>query len=104
MQSFIRRDLPLCATAMYPSSPVLPANQLKLYIVFSAPMQGGDFWASIHLIDQDGKPAYLPFVGQEVWNRDNTRLTLIFDPGRIKRGVKRTLISGRCWWRGSIIR
>jgi hypothetical protein len=75
-------------TAVYPSSPVLPANQLKLYIVFSAPMQGGDFWASIHLIDQDGKPAYLPFVGQELWNRDNTRLTLIFDPGRIKRGVK----------------
>jgi len=75
-------------TAMYPSSPVLPANQLKLYIVFSAPMQGGDFWPSIHLIDQDGKPAYLPFVGQELWNRDNTRLTLIFDPGRIKRGVK----------------
>jgi len=75
-------------TAMYPSSPVLPANQLKLYIVFSAPMQGGDFWPSIHLIDQEGKPAWLPFVGQELWNRDNTRLTLIFDPGRIKRGVK----------------
>jgi hypothetical protein len=75
-------------TAMYPSSRVLPANQLKLYIVFSAPMQGGDFWPSIQLIDQDGKPAYLPFVGQELWNRDNTRLTLIFDPGRIKRGVK----------------
>jgi hypothetical protein len=75
-------------TAIYPSSPVLPVNQLKLYIVFSAPMQGGDFWPSIHLIDQDGKPAWLPFVGQELWNRDNTRLTLIFDPGRIKRGVK----------------
>jgi hypothetical protein len=81
-------------TAMYPSSPVLPANQLKLYMVFSAPMQGGDFWQSIHLIDQDGKPAYLPFVGQELWNRDNTRLTLIFDPGRIKRGVKPNLDLG----------
>jgi hypothetical protein len=75
-------------TAMYPSSPVLPANQLKLYIVFSAPMQSGDFWPNIHLIDQGGAPAFLPFVGQELWNRDNTRLTLIFDPGRIKRGVK----------------
>jgi len=75
-------------TAMYPSATVLPGNQLKLYIVFSAPMQASDFWPSIHLIDQDGKPAYLPFVGQELWNRDYTRLTLIFDPGRIKRGVK----------------
>jgi hypothetical protein len=75
-------------TAIFPSAPVLPANQLKLYIVFSAPMKEGDFWPSIRLVDQDGKPAYLPFVGQELWNRDNTRLTLIFDPGRIKRGVK----------------
>lgn len=75
-------------TAIYPSSPVLPANQLKMYIVFSAPMQSSDFWPSIHLTDEDGKPAYLPFVGQELWNRDYTRLTLIFDPGRIKRGVK----------------
>jgi hypothetical protein len=75
-------------TAMYPSSSVLPANQLKVYLVFSAPMGDGDFWPSIHVVDQDGKPAYLPFVGQELWNRDYTRLTLIFDPGRIKRGVK----------------
>ena len=32
----------------------------------------------------------LPFVEleQELWNRDQTRLTLLFDPGRIKRGVK----------------
>ncbi len=75
-------------TAIYPSAPVLPANQLKMYLVFSAPMQSSDFWPSIRLIDQNGKPAYLPFVGQELWNRDYTRLTLIFDPGRIKRGVK----------------
>jgi hypothetical protein len=76
--------------AMYPSAPVLPANQLKLYIVFSAPMQSGDIWPKLHLIDQDGKPSVLPFVelDQELWNRDHTRLTLLFDPGRIKRGVK----------------
>jgi hypothetical protein len=79
---------PTHVAAMYPSSPVLPDNQLKLYLVFSAPMQGGDIFPSIHLIDQSGKPAYLPFVGQELWNPDQTRLTLIFDPGRIKRGVK----------------
>jgi hypothetical protein len=75
--------------AMYPSSPVLPDNQLKLYLVFSAPMQGGDgIFSKIHLIDSNGAPAYLPFVQQDLWNRNYTRLTLIFDPGRIKRGVK----------------
>ena len=73
---------------MYPSSPVLPSNQLKLYILFSAPMKSEDFWPAIHLTDSNGTPAYLPFVGQELWNKDYTRLTLIFDPGRIKRGVK----------------
>lgn len=80
---------PARALAMYPSTPVLPDNQLKLYILFSAPMQGGDeIFSAIHMVDSDGKPAYLPFVGQELWNRNYTRLTLIFDPGRIKRGVK----------------
>jgi len=74
--------------AMYPSAATLPSNQLKLYLVFSAPMQSGEIWPKIHLVDQDGKPSYLPFVEQELWNRDQTRLTLIFDPGRIKRGVK----------------
>ena len=80
---------PAKVAAMYPSSPVIPDNQLKLYIVFSAPMQGDDdIFSKIHLVDSGGKPAYLPFVGQELWNREYTRLTLIFDPGRIKRGVK----------------
>jgi hypothetical protein len=76
--------------AMYPSAAILPSNQLKLYVVFSAPMQSGDIWRKIHLIDQDGKPSVLPFVEleQELWNPDHTRLTLLFDPGRIKRGVK----------------
>jgi hypothetical protein len=80
---------PTRVVALYPSSAVLPDNQLKLYLVFSAPMQGGDeIWSKIHLVDSNGTPAYLPFVSQELWNRDFTRLTLIFDPGRIKRGVK----------------
>jgi hypothetical protein len=81
---------PTHIVAMYPSSPTLPSNQLKLYIAFSAPMQSGDIWPKVHLIDQDGKPSVLPFVelDQELWNRDHTRLTLLFDPGRIKRGVK----------------
>lgn len=75
--------------AVYPSSPVLPDNQLKIYVLFSTPMQGGEeIFSKIHLVDSSGTLAHLPFVSQELWNRDYTRLTLIFDPGRIKRGVK----------------
>lgn len=80
---------PAHVVAVYPSTPVLPDNQLKLYVLFSAPMQGGgDIFSKIHLVDSNGVAAYLPFVSQELWNPDYTRLTLIFDPGRIKRGVK----------------
>jgi hypothetical protein len=76
--------------AVYPTSPILPSNQLKLYVTFSAPMQRGNVWPKIHLIDDAGQPATLPFVEleQELWDRDLQRLTLLFDPGRIKRGVK----------------
>ena len=39
---------------------VLPENQLKLYLYFSAPMQNGDAWRHIHLLDQAGKPDAVP--------------------------------------------
>ncbi len=82
--------------AVYPTSTTLPSNQLKLYVVFSAPMQRGNIWPKLHLIDETGHPATLPFVEleQELWDRDLQRLTLLFDPGRIKRGVKPNLDMG----------
>jgi hypothetical protein len=74
---------------IYPSSDVLPANELKFYLVFSAPMERGEAWHHIHLLESDGSEVHSPFleINQELWNRDNTRLTVLFDPGRIKRGV-----------------
>jgi hypothetical protein len=73
---------------VYPSSGVLPSNQLRLYIYFSAPMSRGEAEQRIHLLDADGKPlrgVFLP--GQELWDPNNTRLTMTFDPGRIKRDL-----------------
>lgn len=74
---------------VYPSADVLPSNTLKLYIYFSAPMSRGEAWQHIHLADAAGKPLKYEFVEiqQELWNEDNTRMTVLFDPGRIKRGV-----------------
>lgn len=74
---------------VYPSGDVLPSNQLRLYVYFSASMQRGGVWDHIKLLDESGKPLQLPFleIDQELWNPDNTRLTILFDPGRIKRGV-----------------
>jgi hypothetical protein len=74
---------------VYPSAGSLPDNQLKFYIYFSAPMRRGEAWQHIHLLDQDGKPVDLPFLelDQELWDREYKRFTVLFDPGRIKRGL-----------------
>ena len=74
---------------VYPSVSTLPSNQLKLYLVFSQPMSRGGVWSHIRLLGPEGQPVTLPFleIDQELWDRDNRRLTVLFDPGRIKRGV-----------------
>jgi hypothetical protein len=72
---------------VYPSTDVLPDNQLKFYVFFSAPMRRGEAWRHIHLLNQNGSAVDLPFLEQELWDRDCQRLTVLFDPGRIKRGL-----------------
>ena len=74
---------------VFPSSDVVPENQLRLYIHFSAPMgmKGGlDY---VHLLDDQGTEVKDPFLplDAEFWNDDRTRYTVFFDPGRQKRGI-----------------
>ncbi len=75
---------------VYPSGEVLPENQLKFYVHFSAPMSRGGVYGHIRIRDGAGVPAELPFLelDEELWDPSMTRLTLLIDPGRIKRGVK----------------
>jgi len=75
---------------VYPSADVLPENLLKFYVHFSAPMSRGRIYDHIHLRDSAGKEVELPFleIDEELWDPAMTRLTLIIDPGRIKRGVR----------------
>jgi hypothetical protein len=82
-------SLPPRVLHMYPSVDVLPANQLKLYIGFSAPMARGEAWRRLHLIDDKGARVEVPFleIEQELWDPEGMRLTVLFDPGRIKRGL-----------------
>jgi hypothetical protein len=87
---------------VYPSTGVLPENQLRLYIHFSAPMglKGGVDY--VRLLDSDGrevKHAFLP-LDAEFWNGDRTRYTLFFDPGRVKRGILPNEQMGRPLKRG----
>ena len=75
---------------IYPSGKVLPANLLKFYVHFSAPMRRGHIYEHIQLHDEAGHLVELPFleIDEELWNPEMTRLTLFIDPGRIKRGVQ----------------
>lgn len=77
-------------TQVYPSGDTVPENLLKFYVHFSAPMSRGHIYEHIHLRNDAGKDVELPFleIDEELWNPTMTRLTLIIDPGRIKRGVR----------------
>jgi len=80
---------PAAVTEIYPSSEMLPENTLRFYIHFSVPMRPGVAFDYITLSDASGnadEAAFMRFK-QELWNEDRTRLTLLIDPGRIKRNV-----------------
>ena len=72
-----------------PSADVWPENVLRLYLTFSAPMRIGEAWPHIRMLDADGQPMGGMFVEieQELWDPEGRRLTVLFDPARIKRGL-----------------
>lgn len=72
-----------------PTTDRWPANHLRFYIHFSAPMSRGEAWRRLHLLDDSGNEVRLPFleIEEELWDRAGKRLTVLFDPGRIKRGL-----------------
>jgi len=86
-----QRDLTPTTTVehVYPSAGELPENLLKFYVHFSAPMSRGEAYRHVSLLDQDGEPVELPFleIDEELWDANYQRLTLLFDPGRIKTGL-----------------
>ena len=75
--------------AVYPTGPEVPENHLRLYVVFSAPMGLGAGGAHVRLLDERGEPVADPFLPLDVdlWNADRTRYTVLYDPGRVKRGI-----------------
>ena len=74
---------------VYPTADRLPANTLRLYVQFSAPMSRGGVYQYLTLLDAAGKPMPSPFLEleEELWSADGTRFTLFFHPGRVKRGL-----------------
>jgi hypothetical protein len=92
----IRRTTPAGAprpstrvVSIYPSADRLPENLLRFYIHFSAPMSRGEAYRRIHLRDASDREMEGAFLEleEELWDRPMQRFTLLFDPGRVKRGL-----------------
>ena len=76
-------------TDLFPSCDLLPENLLRFYVCFSNSMQRGRVLHEISLLDSDGQQVadslYRPPV--ELWDRTMRHLTVLLDPGRLKRFV-----------------
>lgn len=75
--------------AIHPTATEVPENLLRLSVTFSAPMDEGSAADAVHLIDDAGDEiphALLP-MPPELWDRPRRRVTLLLEPGRIKRGL-----------------
>ena len=81
---------------IYPSANQLPENLLRFYIYFNTPMKKGQALKYIQLTDAEGNIDNYVFMEfkQELWSADGKRLTILFDPGRIKRGVSTNIQRG----------
>jgi len=77
------------ASRILPTARDLPANVLRFYVEFSGPAEADFDRDQIRLTDGAGRAiddAFL-LLGQELWSPDARRLTLLMEPGRIKRGM-----------------
>jgi hypothetical protein len=75
--------------AITPAVACVPRNLLRLHVWFSAPMSEGQAARSVRLEDDRGRQLdhALLVVGDELWDAERRRLTVLLDPARIKRGL-----------------
>lgn len=83
-------------TEIYPTAVELPANCLKLYITFSEPMSEGWATGALTLRTREGSviEGALLQMSPELWDPERRRLTVLFEPGRVKRGLAPNLEAG----------
>jgi len=74
----------------------VPSNLLRVYVELSGPMEAGDAYRHIRIVDDRGQEVRdaLLELREELWSPDFRRLTLLFDPGRVKRGIRANVEMG----------
>ena len=73
-----------------PQAKVLPANTLRFYIHFPRPGEAHFDRDQLWLLNEEEQVVRDPFLvlSQELWSLDGRRLTVLMEPGRIKRGLE----------------
>lgn len=90
-------------SAVYPTADTLPENLLRFYIYFSKPMVREKIQSHVYLADEKGNKLQGVFLDNkfDLWSPDSTRLTVLFDPGRVKTGLVAHNAMGRALKPGS---
>ncbi|MGD1848822.1 MAG: hypothetical protein ACFB10_25810 [Salibacteraceae bacterium] len=91
--------------AVFPSADTLPANLLRMYVHFSTPMKPLGNLENIQVVDAAGNVVAGALFNNdyELWNHEQTQLTLLLDPSRVKTGLQaneargRALVMGSCY-------
>ena len=95
------------ALEIYPTAAELPVNLLRVYVHFSAPMSEGWAARAITVSRADTgetlDDVFLP-PEPELWDAERKRLTMLLDPGRIKRGLVPNLEFGYPLVEGTTVR
>jgi hypothetical protein len=89
--------------AVRPSGASVPANLLRLSIVF-AERPAQPVIPRLQLLRGDGTIVDSPFDQQELWSPDNLTLTVLLQPGRVKTGLGAHNALGRALVAGEHIR
>ncbi len=93
--------------AIYPTAAELPVNLLRVYVHFSAPISEGWAARAIRVTRADTGETlgdvFLP-PEPELWDSERKRLTMLLDPGRIKRGLVPNLEFGYPLVEGTTVR
>jgi hypothetical protein len=88
-----------------PQAKVLPANTLRFYIHFPRSAEAHFDRDRLWLLNEEEQVVRDPFLvlPQELWSVDGRRLTVLMEPGRIKRGLganpshEPALVAGRTY-------
>jgi hypothetical protein len=88
-----------------PGVELVPANLLRFAVTFSSAMQEGSAAGQVELLDETGAvmPGTLLEMPPELWDRRHRRLTVLLEPGRIKRGLRPNVQAGAPLTEGSSV-